>query len=199
MVDERVMAESLPVRAVLQIEPIKCVIYAALEEIYSGFLRSVTITRQIMNHDQKTSSDQEVTLKVPIAKGAIAGTKVLFESAGHQRQGQTGHVEFEIRIAPHPIYRREGDNLVVKKELYITEALTGGSVRISTLDGRTLSIAISKVILPGSRTLVSGEGLIGPTGNRGDLFIEYQVKYPDQISLANKQALRHLLPVPVDG
>lgn len=126
-----------------------------------------------------------------------AGTRVLFRGMGNQTLMHTGDIEVEVQLAPHPTYRRQGNDLIVRQSVYIADALGGGLVRVPMLDGRTLSVPIAQVVCAGSHKKIAGEGLVGPDGQRGDLFVEFNVTYPDQIPFDNKVAIRALLPAPI--
>lgn len=65
MVDAALLASGQqPSRALAPVEPIRVVLYVTLEEVYTGFLRTVTVTRQIVAPDQQTTLDQPVDLQV---------------------------------------------------------------------------------------------------------------------------------------
>lgn len=75
-------------------------------------------------------------------------------------------------------------------------ALTGGSASLVGLDGHSLDIPLTDVIVPGSTKVVQGQGMpISKTGGqrRGDLHITFEVEFPKHLSNDKKQQLRRIL------
>jgi DnaJ-class molecular chaperone len=69
--------------------------------------------------------------------------------AGDERPGVVpADVVFIIDEKPHSTFKREGNDLVYTARLPLVEALTGTAVRMTLLDGRSLTIAVPEVISP---------------------------------------------------
>jgi len=69
-------------------------------------------------------------------------------------------------------------------------------VSAPTLDGRTITVTSRDVVRPGTRKRVTGEGL--PLSKcpekRGDMILEFNVKFPDKLSQSSREALSQILP-----
>lgn len=113
-------------------------------------------------------------------------------------------VAFVVEEKPHPRFEREGDDLIVKLNVTLSQALLGleGGGRISKevdqLDGRRIPVdAPSGVIQPGAETRVTGEGMpvskAGSVKKQGDLIIRWNVVFPKSLTGAQKDALRGVL------
>lgn len=76
------------------------------------------------------------------------------------------------------------------------QALCGCSITAPTLDGRTITVACRDVIKPGMKKRVVGEGL--PLSKcpdkRGDMVLEFVVKFPDKVAQNTRDALLEILP-----
>lgn len=76
------------------------------------------------------------------------------------------------------------------------QALCGCSINAPTLDGRTITVTSRDVIKPGMKKRVVGEGL--PLSKypdkRGDMVLEFVVKFPDKVTQNNRDALMQILP-----
>jgi DnaJ-class molecular chaperone len=110
---------------------------------------------------------REVDVKVP---AGIEDGKTL-RLAGQGPGGADVHLK--IRVAPHPFYRREGNDLVVTVPLALAEAVLGGKVDVPTLDGGKITVTIRPGTSSGTRMRIRGQGVKG-----GDLYIEPKVSVP---------------------
>lgn len=75
------------------------------------------------------------------------------------------------------------------------EALCGTTIRLTTLDGRPLSIPVREVATPVGEKVVPGEGmpLTKSPGSRGNLRIKFDVVFPRTLSDQQKASLRQVL------
>ena len=91
-----------------------------------------------------------------------------------------------ISQKPHPTFERRGSDLLVTHTVNLSQALCGFRFPLVHLDGRTLILDSGKsVISPGSLLSVTGEGfpVKGRPGERGDLFILFDVIFPTPAEL----------------
>lgn len=79
---------------------------------------------------------------------------------------------------------------------YHLQALCGSTVSAPTLEGRTLSVSTTDVVQPGSKRRISGEGLPYPKrpDRRGDLIVEYEVRFPERLSQSARDTIAQVLP-----
>jgi DnaJ-class molecular chaperone len=110
---------------------------------------------------------REVEVKVPA--GVSDGQKLRLQGQGPGG----GNLRLALRIAPHPYFRREGNNVVLQVPLSLAEATLGGHVEVPTLDGSRLSVKIPPGTSTGARLRLRGKGIKG-----GDQYIEVQVMVP---------------------
>lgn len=76
------------------------------------------------------------------------------------------------------------------------QALCGCTVNAPTLDGRSLPVSTTDIVQPGMKRRISGEGLPYPKrpDRRGDLIVEYEVKFPERLSQSARDTIGQVLP-----
>ena len=80
--------------------------------------------------------------------------------AGDQRPGTApADVVFVVLEKPHALFRREGNDLHYVLRVPLVDALCGATHRLTTLDGRPLSVPVSGIAGPASEKVVRGEGM----------------------------------------
>ncbi|KAL2428345.1 Mitochondrial protein import protein mas5 [Exophiala dermatitidis] len=146
---------------------------------------------------KKTIVERKV-LHVHVDRGVKSGHKVEFRGEGDQMPGVLpGDVVFEIEQKPHPRFQRRDDDLFYHAEIDLLTALAGGQIFIEHLDDRwiTVNIPAGDPITPGMVKVIKGQGM--PTYRHhdfGDLYVQFDVKFPDKTELQNIHLLESVLP-----
>ncbi len=132
---------------------------------------------------------EEVNIKIP--KGIASGKKLRLQGKGNRNPytGQAGDLYVTIKVGEHPVFRREGSDLYVTKELKLTDALLGASAEIPTLDGPKIV-----KIPPGVKKLrLKGLGLPSiDRGSQGNLYVEITVDTPKRVTDRQRKLLEEL-------
>jgi molecular chaperone DnaJ len=135
---------------------------------------------------------QSEWLEVQIPRGVSDGSRVRVPGAGNagRRGGPAGDLVLVVQVAPHPLYRREGDDLFAQVPVTITEAALGAHVEVPTPDG-PVTIEIPAGTQTGQRFRLRKRGVpkLGEKG-RGDLYVEAQVRVPAVTDDAGRELLR---------
>lgn len=118
------------------------------------------------------------TIDVTIPKGAQEGQTLRLKGQGAPGRAGPGDAFIEISIAAHPIYRREGEVLVMDVPVSVYDAVLGGKVEAPTPDG-PVQLTIPKGANTGSKLRLKGRGLTDSSGRRGDLFARLVVTLPE--------------------
>ena len=119
------------------------------------------------------------TIDVTIPKGAQEGQTLRLKGQGSPGRSGPGDAFIELMIAPHPIFRREGEVLVMDVPVTVYDAVLGGKAEAPTPDG-PVTLTIPKGANTGTRLRLKGRGLVDPQGRRGDLFARLVVALPDK-------------------
>jgi DnaJ-class molecular chaperone len=119
------------------------------------------------------------TLEVSIPKGASDGQTLRLKGQGSPGRAGPGDALIELAIRPHPIFRREGENLIMDLPVSVPDAVLGGKVEAPTPDG-PVTLSIPAGSNSGSTLRLKGKGMPGPVGRRGDLMARIVVTLPDK-------------------
>ena len=120
------------------------------------------------------------TLDVTIPKGANDGQVLRLKGQGSPGRAGPGDALIELAIKAHPVYRREGENLVMDLPVSAPDAILGGKVEAPTPDG-PVTLSIPPGSNSGSTLRLKGKGLANGKGQRGDLLARLLVMLPDQV------------------
>lgn len=151
--------------------------------------RSIKAADQCRTCLGKKTAEEKKVLEVHVEKGMKAGDRITFAGQSDEAPGmEPGDIIFAIQEAEHSVFKRQGCDLVIKKELSLKEALTGTRFSVTHLDGKkyTVIIPAGEMIAPDDVRAVVGKGM-PVKGNpfvRGDLFIKFDVKFPKKGSLS---------------
>lgn len=142
----------------------------------------------------KTESEK-IELTIDLMKGARPGERVTFDGVTDERPGFTsGDLHFIFTEAPHPVFRRDGDHLYMTKEISLVDALTGFSIEETHVDGEKFTVDIEDVTECDQVVRVPGKGMPRRRGRgHGDLFITFEVDFPESLSQKQKDAIRKIM------
>ena len=121
------------------------------------------------------------TLDVTIPKGAVDGQVLRLKGQGEPGPAGPGNALIELILRPHPIFRREGDQLVMDLPVSAPDAILGGKVQAPTPEG-PVTLNVPKGSNSGSTLRLKGRGLAGPQGGRGDLLARLVVTLPRRLT-----------------
>jgi DnaJ family protein B protein 4 len=168
--------------------PLRC----SLEELAKGTTKHIKVTRA--RYAGGVKRDEEKILEIVVKPGWKKGTTVTFDGEGDEVPGAApADIAFVIDEKPHAYFVREGNDLRHEETVALVNALTGVSLDVQTLDGRTLSLSIPEVITPGYRKVIRGEGmpLSKSPETKGDLILSFNVTFPRALTEAQKVAIKH--------
>jgi molecular chaperone DnaJ len=120
------------------------------------------------------------TIRVTIPQGVKEGSKVRVAGKGEPGfyGGPPGDLYLMIHIEPHPVLRREEDNLFMEVPVTVREAILGGTITIPTIEGE-VNLKVPAGSQSGQTLKLKGKGAMNPkTKQRGDLMVKLVVKVP---------------------
>jgi DnaJ-class molecular chaperone len=169
-----------------------------LEEALKGSVRAVTLRRvapcekcggtgivsrrtcPVCGGEGQVSKTETYQIKIPAGVTERQRLRIGGKGEAGTGGGVPGDLFLSVRLAGHPDFRVEGENLDYDLDLAPWEAVLGASVSVPTLEG-PVNIKIPAGTQRGQRLRVRGRGL-GKEGARGDLFVVIQIEVPKATS-----------------
>ena len=117
-------------------------------------------------------------LDVAIPKGASEGQVIRLKGQGAPgRGGQAGDALIELKIAPHPVFKRDGADLTMDLPVSVPDAVLGGKIQVPTPEGAVM-MTIPKGSNSGKMLRLKARGAYA-AGKRGDLLAKLVVTLPE--------------------
>ena len=117
-------------------------------------------------------------LDVAIPKGASDGQTIRLKGQGAPgRGGQAGDALIELKIQPHPVFKRDGADLTMDLPVSVPDAVLGGKIQVPTPEGAVM-MTIPKGSNSGKVLRLKGRGAYAD-GKRGDLLAKLAVTLPE--------------------
>lgn len=138
---------------------------------------------------------KEKTVTVTIAQGISDGQIIQIPKAGEigERGADAGDLYVRVRVKPHPLFRREGDDLIIKHDVQLIDLLVNRKIELKTLGGDRVTAEVPAEYRLGDRLVIDGGGMprLGSFG-RGKLMVELEIKMPKKLSEKAKKLLEEL-------
>jgi molecular chaperone DnaJ len=132
------------------------------------------------------------TLSIQLPAGLDDGARVRLSGKGHAgaNGGEQGDLFVTARVAPHPIFRREGDDLHIVVPVAVQEAALGAKIDVPSLDGPA-RVRVPPGAQSGQRFRLRERGVPSARdGRRGDLVVEIRLVLPRILDERSKELLR---------
>ncbi len=152
----------------------------------------IKTTEKVVSY-QVDGRRESVSVKVPA--GINGGRKLRLQGKGEPgiNGGPPGDLYIKIIVPDHPLFRREGDDLYIKKKIKFSEAALGTDIEVQTIDQKKLRLKIPPGTQNNAKFRLKGYGLphMKDTG-RGDAYAEISVDVPKNLNERQKALLRSL-------
>ena len=135
------------------------------------------------------------TLAVNVPPGLADQARIRIPGRGHvgANGGEPGDLYVTVRVEPHPVFRRDGDDIYVIVPVTATEAALGAKIEVPTIDGRAI-LKVPPGTQSGQKLRLREKGVPSATkeGARGDEIVEVKVTVPMPRDEKTKELLREL-------
>jgi molecular chaperone DnaJ len=134
---------------------------------------------------------RDVKVRIPV--GVADGQRVRVKGRGTtgSNGGPPGDLYVTVHVAPHPLFARRGNDLLLRVPVTFSEAALGAEVKVPTLDG-AVTVRIPAGTASGKALRVRGRGMPKAGGGAGDLLVTVDVVVPQALSDEQRQAVEAL-------
>ena len=117
------------------------------------------------------------TIDLKLPQGLEDGTKIRLAGKGQEGPGGRGDAMVTIEIAPHRLFRRDGNNIRLDLPVTLKEAVLGAKVKVPTAEGAVM-LTIPKGTSSGKVLRLKGRGFTAKDGKRGDQLVTVEIEVP---------------------
>ncbi len=134
-------------------------------------------------------SDRVIQARIPA--GVRDGQKIRLRGKGAPGEGggPAGDLLVVVKVAPHPVFGRSGDNLTITVPVTFDEAVLGADIKVPTLLGAPVTVKVPPGTPNGRTFRVRGRGAPRKDGTKGDLLVTIDVQVPSQLSKEARSAV----------
>ncbi|MGD9224170.1 MAG: DnaJ C-terminal domain-containing protein, partial [Desulfobacteraceae bacterium] len=122
-----------------------------LRDVAGGTQKQITL-----QHQGRT---ENINVKIP--KGMLSGKKLRLSGKGEQSPhgGPPGDLFIKVKVVEDPVFKQEELDLMVYREIKLTQALLGDQIAVPTLEGRELNLKIPPGTRHKTKMRLTGHGL----------------------------------------
>jgi len=141
----------------------------------------------------KVRRTNRVKVKIPAGVDAGQSVRVRGEGCVGSNGGVNGDLLVEIYIKRHPIFTRQGDDVLCEVPITFTQAALGAEIEVPTLDGK-VKYEIPEGTQTGREFVLREKGIpeVGNARRRGNHRFTVVVETPTRLTKEQKELLRQL-------
>ncbi len=141
----------------------------------------------------KSVRSKKCTVTVRIPPGVEDGTLLRLQGKGSSgpQGGPSGDLYIAVQIAPHPLFRRQDQDIVCEVPMSFVQATLGTKIPVPTLDGK-VTVTIPPGTQPQTLFRLRGRGMPSLQNNahRGDQLVQVRLEVPKQLNAKQREALQ---------
>jgi molecular chaperone DnaJ len=145
----------------------------------------------------RQASEESVEVRIPA--GANDGSRLRVGGKGNAGTmgAPSGDLFITLRVQPHPVFRRDGDDIHIHIPVSVSEAGLGARVEVPTVDGKAL-LKIPQGTQNGQKFRLREKGVLNSRkGIRGDQIVDIGIQSPDIRDERTRELLKELARVDV--
>jgi curved DNA-binding protein len=153
---------------------------------------AATSTTKVISYHE---GGRQETVSVKVPAGISTGKKLRLtgKGAASPHGGPSGDLYVLIRVLDHPVFKRDGDDLVLTREIKFTEALSGAEIEVPTIDRKTLRLKIPPGTQNHAKFRMKGYGMPRMDGDgRGDVYVHVSIAVPAKLNKKQKALIKEM-------
>ncbi len=143
----------------------------------------VDFMEAVLGAKKRVTMPEGGQLDLNVPQGVTDGQVLRLKGKGGPgiRGGEAGDALVEVRVRPHPHFKRQGDDILLDVPITVDEAVLGGKIEVPTAAGR-VSLTLPKGTSSGRAFRLKGKGARNPSnGAYGDQIVTVRIVLPDTI------------------
>ena len=139
----------------------------------------------------KVRKNKKITVNIPAGVDDGQAVRVSGEGSVGTGGGPKGDLLVEVSVQRHPLFEREGSDVICEMPITFVQAALGGDLEVPTLDGK-VRYNIPEGTQTGTTFRLRGKGIpvVGYSGRRGDQYVTVVVETPKNLSREQKELLQ---------
>jgi molecular chaperone DnaJ len=131
------------------------------------------------------------SIQARIPAGVKDGQRIRLRGKGAHGEhgGPAGDLYVTVKVTPHRLFARKGDNLTLEVPVSFDEAALGADIKVPTLGGAPVTLKIPAGTPNGRTFRVRGKGARKSDGTSGDLLVTVEVQVPAVLEPAAREAI----------
>jgi molecular chaperone DnaJ len=134
---------------------------------------------------------REVKVRIPAGVGDGQRIRLRGRGGPGRNGGPAGDLYVTVRVQPHPVFGRRGNDLTVTVPITFPEAALGADVAVPTLNGGSVKVRIPAGTRSGRTFRVRGKG-VAARRKTGDMLVTVEVTVPQKLSAEERRAVEAL-------
>ena len=175
--------------------------------IFGGNVRGGTRTRRGMGFNDVAERQSEQTVSITLNEAYTGTTRLVSRGGRNTRVNipagaadgtrvqipEYEDLVFVVKVEPHPMFMREGDDLTTEVKVDMFTALLGGEVEVPTL-GRSIKLKIPAGTQSGRKFRAGGKGMprLNQAEKFGDLYARVLVSVPEKLTEQQRALVEQL-------
>ena len=127
------------------------------------------------------------TTRIPA--GIKDGAKIKLKGRGAPGEGGPGDLFIVVHVTPHPLFKRDENNLLMTLPVTFTEATLGADIAVPTMSGEEVKVRLAPGTPNGKKLKIKGHG-IKRNHEQGDLILTIEVQVPQRLDSKAEKLLK---------
>ena len=139
----------------------------------------------------KVRKNKKISVKIPAGVDNGQAVRVAGEGSVGTGGGPKGDLLVEVNVLSHPLFEREGSDVICEMPITFTQAALGGDLEVPTLDGK-VRYNIPEGTQTGTTFRLRNKGIpmVGYQNRRGDQYVTVVVETPKNLTHEQKELLK---------
>jgi DnaJ-class molecular chaperone len=179
---------------IMKPSPLQKSVPVSLEQIYNGDSIPFEYEHWTIHNGMRVTEIKNITVTIP--KGIQENERMVLSNRGNSAgENATGDLVLSFEANKHPVFERNGMDLIIRKKITLKESLCGFSFEIRHLNEKVLhmnNVTNHSIIRPNHKKNIPNLGMVR-NGQTGSLIIDFEIEFPESLTSEVINQLREIL------